>query len=561
MSRIILGKTATQEIFDAMRDQRGTPAKQTAVRLAEKHGVSWQHIYKITEHLRPKNKPRADKGKRKYELKEGTDIWVAASLVVGGKLDPDQAILTCQQNNITNLPSVEYFQRILRENGLGRKQRKSGRRPCRRWESEFPGQMYQIDVTALKVRWEDIKTRRILRIEGVDKNHPNLDETKIRVWQIMATDDHSRRRFLRYVATTRITSRDMVEFCCELFDYWGVPHKIYSDNGAEFNGYFLRAEKILNLLLNELGGFEHQRHTPGNSQASGKIEVAHQWAEKMDRFIGLAIAKGLNVTIDDLNPFADNICEIYDNRVHRATKQTPMVRWHSKSILVRKLPREIIESALLADEFTSRLDETMTVAHKGAIYSLPGVKPFVDYIGQNVAVVVPLNIDLILVKLPCDKEYRELPKILHTADVAGDFKSHAENTAQNLTKRLKAQYKADNQADKQKLKTTGEVFRVPHFNTRIEPETNVLNFPHQEITITPEEIAEVAPVAPSVYSGKLITYHEAIGMYFEQFETPAMCRDFLETVFADDERLPSKQVAEIIENRVQQQIPQFRAVR
>jgi len=557
MSNITLGNTALQEINAAMSGLRGAPAKQTAEHLAKKFRVSKQHIYKITESVRPKNKTRADKGKRKYELKEGTDIFTAASLVVGGKLDPDQALLTCQQNNITNLPSLEYFQRLLRQHGLNGKQRKSSRRPYRQWEAEFPGEVIQIDVTALKVRWEDIKTRRILRIEGVDKNHPNLDDKKIRVWQIMAVDDHTRRRFLRYVCTTHITSRDMVEFVIELFDAWGVPLCIYTDKGSEFQGYFIRAQKILNSILEQLGGFRHERHLPNNPQATGKVEVAHQWAEKMDRYIGLAIAKGLNVTIDHLNPFADNICEIYANRVHRATNQTPITRWHSKRIVVRKLPHEIIESALLADEFDSKLDEALTVERKGITYRIPGEKPFVDFTGQWVNIVVPMNIDLMLIKLPGDKDYREIPKIIHTADKAGDYKSNAESTAQQLTKQLKEKFKTDNVADKQKLKQTGEVFRVPHFNVKIEtPETNVAHFPHQEITVTPEQVAAAAPVAPSVYAGKQIDYWQAVGMFADCFQTAAECRDFLLTVFADfDERLPSKEVEQAIESREIQQQP------
>lgn len=541
-----------------MSDLRGTDAKQTATFLAEKHGVTYQHIYKITEHLRPKNKTRSDKGKRKYELKEGSDTFVAASLVIGGKLDPDQALLTCQKNNITNLPSLEYFQKMLREKGLGAKQRKSSKRPFRLWEAAFPGEIYQIDVTALKVRWEDAKTRRILRIEGIDKNHPNLDDKKIRVWQIMAVDDHSRRRFLRYVATTHITSRDMVEFVIELFALWGVPKKIYSDNGSEFKGYFVRAEKILNKVLENIGGFVHERHLPGNPQATGKVENAHQWAEKADRYVGLAVAKGLEVTIEKLNnPFADSACGFYNARIHRGTKQTPDSRWFSKSIVIRILPREIIESALLADEFETTLDASLTVAHKGIIYRIPGIAPFVNFIGNKVKIVVPLNIDLLLIKLPGDEDYREIEKILHTADRAGDYKSNAESSAQVLTKKLKAQYKADNQADKKKLKQTGEVFFVPHYNIQVEkPATNVANFPHQERIITPAEVAAAAPVAPSVYSGKQITYYEAVGKYFEMFETPAECREFLLTVFADfDERLPSKQVEESIENREIKQKP------
>src|SRR5690606_16878880 len=121
------------------------------------------------------------------------------------------------------------------------------------------------------------------------------DQTKLRVWQIMAVDDHSRRRFLRYVVCHHITSRHMVAFCCELFCEWGLPLRVYTDNGPEFKGFFAKAARIIASIpaISESGGYEHFTHAPGNPQASGKVEVAHQWAEKMDRYIGLAEQRGL----------------------------------------------------------------------------------------------------------------------------------------------------------------------------------------------------------------------------------------------------------------------------
>ena len=556
MSNRLLGNDAINSIRESMRGLSGTIAKQTAVRLADIHKVSFQHIYEITTDVRPKNKTRSDKGKRQFDLVPGSDVWEAASLVVGGKLDPDQALLTCEVNDKKNLPSLGYFQKILRENGLGRKARRSAKRPFRLWEAQFPGEMYQIDVTALKVRWEDEKTRRILRIEGVDKNHPNLDDNKIRVWQIMAVDDHTRRRFLRYLASTHVTSSEMMRFRCELYCHFGIPLKDYTDNGGEFKGYAVRAEKILDTILANDGGYQHLRHAPGNSQASGKVEVAHLWAEKMDRYIGLAIAKGLTVTLDDLNPFADQICASYNERTHRSTGQTPNARWFSKRIVVRKLPLEIIESALFSDEFEVKLDASMTIAHKGTAYRVPGVQPFVNYVGQKVTVVVPPNIPLILIKLPGDQEFTEIEKIIATADAAGEFKSHAENTGQQLTKQLKESFKADNKTAKEKLKTTGEVYQIPHYNVRIEqPVSGVLSFPHQEVIITPEQIAAVVPISQSLLSEKEIAYWDAVAMFSGEFADVDEAKQFLSTVFGDGEVIPETEVEAAIANRHNYQQP------
>ncbi len=275
-----------------MRGLSGKDAKATAVRMAELHGVNWQHIYKVTQDLRNRKK-RADSGRRTFKLENGSDLWYAAQLVVIDKLDPDQALATTRlRRPDANLPSLEYFRRILAENGLGRKARRNPTRGYRRWEAANPGEIFQIDVTALKVRWQDEKTRRIQRIEGIDKNHPNTNPSMLRVWQIMLVDDCSRRRFLRYVATTHITSKEMVRFECEAYQKLGIPHILYTDNGSEFKGFHIRAAQILNRVLEGDGGYRHMTHAPGNSQASGKVENAHKWAEKMDRFVGLAVSEG-----------------------------------------------------------------------------------------------------------------------------------------------------------------------------------------------------------------------------------------------------------------------------
>jgi transposase InsO family protein len=472
-------------------------------------------------------KARADRGKRTYEIKEGSDLWKAMELVTVDKLDPDQALLTCQVRGLTDLPSLEYFQKLLRENGLGRKARRTPRRAFRSWEAANPGELFQIDVTALKVRWQDEKTRRILRIESIDKNHPNMDASKLRVWQIMLVDDCSRRRFLRYIATTHITSKEMVRFECEAFERLGIPHTLYTDNGSEFKGHHIKAAKILNSILEHDGGYRHTTHAPGNSQASGKVENAHKWAEKMDRFVGLAVSEGQDVTIDDLNAFADRACEHYENQKHRATNEKPIDRWFSRRVVVRKLPAEIIESALLSDEFEVVLDAAMTVAHKGTIYKIPGVQPFVNYIGQKVKIVVPPSIDLILLTLPDGQEF-EIEKILATADAAGDFKRSAESVAQDLTKRLKASRKEEIKKIKEQKRTTGQIAPVPHYNLPIEqPTTNVSHFPHAERVVTREEVTKIVAIPTPLYEGRDIGYWDAVAEFSPQFGSVDEAKDFM----------------------------------
>jgi transposase InsO family protein len=439
---------------------------------------------------------------------------------------------------------------MLAEKGLGKKQRRLAKRAFRPWEAEYPGEIFQIDVTALKVRWQDEKTRRIMRIEGVDKNHPQMDPSKLRVWQIMLIDDHSRRRFLRYVATTHITSTEMVRFECEAFQQLGIPMTIYTDNGSEFKGRHIHAAKILNKVLENDGGYRHLTHMPGNSQASGKVEVAHKWAEKADRFVGLAVTEGQTVTIDELNIFADRAMKHYNESLQRGINARPMDRWFAKRIVVRTIAPEIIESALLSDQFESVLDASMTVSREGKVYKVPGELPFVNYIGQKVKIVVPPNIDLIILTLPDGSEY-EIEKIVATADKAGDFKSVQQSVAQDLSKRLKASRKEEVKAIKEKKRLTGQIAPVPHYNVEIEqPATNVAHFPHEEKVVTYDEVAAVTPLPTPVSRGKDIGYWEAVGMFGDRFADIDEAKEFLLRVFPNESGLvPKADVQEAIDRR------------
>ncbi len=545
-----------------MAGRCGSTAKAEAVRLAEIFEVGVQRIYEITRDLRPARKQRTDKGKRTFSLEEGTDTFKAAQLIVGANLDPDQAIETCRVRGFENVPSVDYMRNIMREAGLGKKQRRNGRRAHRRFEASAPGEMFQIDVTALKVRWHDVRNRRVLRIEGIDKNHPQLDDTKVRVWQIMLTDDFSRRRFLKYVTTLHITSRDIVEFECEVFSEIGVPKVLYTDNGSEFKGYHIRAQKILNSLLEDKGGYRHQTHEPGNAQATGKVENAHQWAEKMDRYIGLAIEEGQNLSIDDLNQFAGRVCEKYNNREHRVTGETPLARWHARRVELRMLPPEIVQSALLADESEVTLNPDMSVIFRKVAYKVPGVRPFVDYVGQKVKIVVPLNIDLIFMTLPNGVEY-EMEKILATADKAGEFRSVAESGSIKLTKQLKAGHREEIKRIKAEAKQTGEIAPVPHLNIEMPNEaSNVSRFPHIETVLTPDEInvvtqmpaetreAAAADSSKVNYRGQDMTYWESVAAYKDRFADIAECKEFLLDIFPHTfGHEPACDVEAAIENR------------
>lgn len=545
-----ISETAKKEIIDAMDGLTGTIASTTAETLSPIYNVSTKYIYRLSAHVRPRRKRRSDHGRRKFTIEPGTDTFEAAALVLGAKLKPEAALLTAKANGHEQLPSLYKLQSLLRENGLNGKRRKSGARNHRRWEAAAPLDLIQIDCTALKVRWKDIKTRRILRIDGIDKNHPQMDRNKLRVWQIMAVDDHSRRRFLRYVACGHITSRHMVLFCCELFCEWGLSKKVYTDNGPEFKGFFAKAMNILNSVpaIAETGGIEHFTHMPNNPQASGKVENAHRWAEDMDRYVGLAEQKGLEIDETILNQFADSICANYNaSHVNRSTGQRPIDRWFGTAVTRRMLPGEMIRSALLFDEAERKVSESMTVRVGKIEYRLPSrdaagkAAPWRP--GMKISVIAPHELDLIFVTLENGDEY-EVEKVIATPDVAGDYKSAMPTGAEQLAKELKEHHEQKNREAREKKQLTGEVYQVPFYNHEIAADaTNLRHFPHAETAITVDDIASVVPVplgsadtpvrtsqdatentspvsglSSPVYQGKRIDYWAAVKQFSASFD-------------------------------------------
>lgn len=570
MSNQLLGNFATEEICESMRGLEGEPAKRMAVSLAERHGVTFSHIYKMTKHLRPERKKRSDAGKKTWKLEEGTDLWKATELVVVDNHDPDLALMTARERGYINLPSLATFQKILNEHGLNRKARRAARTAYRRWQAKFPGQIFQVDVTALKERWFDFKTRRILRISEADinTNHPNTNPNLVPIWQIMLSDDFSRRRYLKYVHTDKINSDDIVQFLVEVFLEFGVPHVVYTDNGSEFQGRHKQAQKMLHKITENEGGYEHWTHKPYNAKATGKVEVAHQFVEKMNKLLGTAIREGREITMDLLNGFAVQICKYYNEvRVHRATGQTPMNRWFSRRAIIRKLPADIIESALLSDVFDSRIDEGMTIERKGVLYKVPGTQPFVNFISKKVKVIIPKNIDYMLIGLPTATKnvYDEfvIDKIISTPDEAGEFKSTADSTAQNLTKRLKETRTIGAKEIKQKRLTHNEIAPLPFIDTQVEtPKTNVANFPHAEVLITAEEVVKATSLPSSLYT-KTISYWEAVGMFADRFSNVDEAKEFLLGMFPGEEgSYPENEVETAIKTRHNNQLPtRLRAVK
>jgi hypothetical protein len=543
-----IGKNAEIEICEAMKGLRGTPCKLEAERLAKTYKVGVQRIYELTKDLRPIQKERSDKGKSKWQLVEGTHVWLATQFVVGGKakLDPKEALETAalrieEKGGTPNLPTLNVFRQILSKHGFAKKSRTNKRVAFRRWESEFPGEIMQIDGSSLKEGfWFDTKTRKVLRIAEteVNKNHPNKNPNQVRVWQLCAVDDCTRRTYLKYIVKDKLNSRDTLEFMIEVFDDFGLPLITYTDNGGENRGRVAEATQLLNSITANSGGYEHQYHLPHNAKATGKVEVRHQFAQKMEKLICLALEEGDIVTSEKLDNFAKNICKYY-NEVHinRTTGQTPMARWWSRKIVSRQVPSEVLSSALLSDIFEIQMGGDCTVSHQGKTYQIPRVRPFVDYSTskEKLKIIVPENIEVLLVQLPCDRadEWREITKVIATADGVGEFKQVAESNTEQLRRRLKATRTEDVKAIKEKRKETGEGEAIPNWNREVKvvAKPGVLNFPQKTQQVSVADIEKIIPVASSLTSEREISYANAFSEFKNQFTDTVEAKEFLLNLF------------------------------
>jgi hypothetical protein len=563
-----LGKKALEEIRDAMRGKVGTPAKQEAVRLAERYGVGMQRIYELTSDIRPTQKTRADKGKTKWILEEGNDLWKAFELVVASKQSPDHALETValrireKENREANLPTLPMFQKLLAQNGFSKKERTNKKVSYRRWESKFPGEIYQMDGSSLKEGfWFDNKTRKVLRIPvtEVNKNHPNKNPNQVPVWQLCAVDDCTRRTYLKYIVKDKLNSRDMLEFELEVFAEWGLSLKTYTDNGGEMRKDVAEADILLNSITATVGGYEHIKHLPHNAKATGKVEIRHQFAQKMEKLIMLAIEEGDTVTVEKLDNFAKNISKFYNEKhVNRTTGQTPMERWWSRKILARQIPYEILKSALLSDIFDPLMGGDCTIFRNGTVYQLPRVRPYLNYTTNKtkIKVIIPENIDVILVQLPCDRadEWREVSKIVASADVAGEFKQVAESSKEQLRKRLKSTRSEEVKTIKETRKQTGEGEAIPNWNrdVEVEPSKDVLIFPQKTPAVSVADVDRIIPIASQFTSEREVSFWDAYkdDDFISTFQSDDEAKEFLLKLFGSrDAVMLYSEVESAIKNR------------
>ncbi len=485
-----LSATDRQEICQALRGLSGPRLAAQIRHLAAFYGVHTARIYEATRGVRPERKKRSDAGRRKIDLMDNAATRGIAEFVANQKVSPELAALTVAANPeiFGELPdlSLGTIRRYVREHGISRTQAKSAAITYRPFEAAFPGEIFQFDISGVKERWVDVKTRSIHKVDSLDvsENHPNKRSDRVPLWKFTLVDDKSRKKFVRFVAVSKPNTVNIVEFLKEAFLAMGLPHKLYTDNDSVIvNKRTERGTRFLNEAFAASGGFAMIQHAPGRPQATGKVERTHQSIEEYERLIGVKVDFGTRPTVEQLNRFAEFVTEHRNAKMCKATGVIPNIAWRATTNPLRMIDAAQFEAAFKARDLNLRIHADITIRVDGVKYQLPrGDKfPF----GELALSRGRLDVFWIddesqyAVITPAGDQFM-IEKVEARADRSGEFKALPETRRARSQKSLKASQRERIAAVKEARKTTDEpVFVVPGIDVDlpIAASEKVLEFP------------------------------------------------------------------------------------
>ena len=568
-----LGEYAVNEIRECIK--RCTDSGQIsaeAERLSIHFGISKSRVYDLTRDVRGKRKTRSDKGSRTADLMSHPVLKQIAAWCVGFNITPEEAFDQARLRGLEIPVELPTFIRYMNENGLNKKALKNSRTAHRSFEAGKPGEMFQFDISGTKQRWFDTKTRKIITISSleVSENHPNTKKNRVRVWRFKLIDDYSRRVFTKYYPVDKPNSSHVIDFLLQAYTEMGVPETLFCDNDAIIKfGRNVEATNTLDKSLTDSGGYKLIHHLPGNARATGKIERQHQESEKSEKLIGLYLAEGRTLTIEDLQKFAAEKDLQYNNTRHRTTGETPLHRWNSKIHITRKIDYEVLKSAFLADRFEINLKGNLSFDLKGITYQLPSDQCFQDLFEQQqntkqkLQVIFAEHTDFFTL-VDFDLNEYDIPKFVHAPDKAGEFKSNAESIGERNRKELKNFAKQQARIESERKQSGIESAPIMYFDTDKAAEiaanddaeqSNITQFPLPSVDVT-SEVAQSLPAGRGAlienYSGKLLSFIDAVREYRDEFIASAKgnedkgiadCKDFLDTVFPTrKDKLPQSEI-------------------
>ncbi|MCC6328952.1 MAG: transposase family protein [Acidobacteria bacterium] len=493
MPKYKLSDTDRQDISRGLAGLKGPRLAAEVAALASFYGVHKERIYAASRAARPGRKKRSDAGKRKVDLLGNSATRGIAEFVSNQGVSPELAAMTVQTNPhlFGDLPAISLgtVRRYLRQHGISRVQTQTQRMTYRPFEAEFPGQVYQFDISGVKERWMDIKTRRVFKagVLDVSKNHPNRRMDRVPVWKFSLIDDKSRKKFIRFVACQKANTVHVVDFLREAFGTLGLPFILYTDNDSIIvNKRTRRGADFLNQAFADSGGFRMLQHEPGRPQATGKVERMHQSIEEYEKLIGIKVEFGNAPTIEKLNTLADLICQRDNSRTHRSTGIAPNVAFRATTNPFRKIDPDQFDAAFKARDLLLRIHPDITISVDGVRYQLSRKAEFpfqeLAVARQKIEVYWVDDDDFFACVTPAGDQYT-IQKVVAVADTVGVQKSLPETRGKTTRKALKASQKERVAALKAETRAAGSVpLIVPGLDTEIaeaERGEKILDFPRR----------------------------------------------------------------------------------
>ena len=306
-----------------------------------------------------------------------------------GEISTEQAIRIAVQNGL--LPKsmtsrVSTFDRIIRELGLNKKQRR-----VQRYQAEYPNQLHHVDASSSKCfyihRQTADKTDYVLRLHAGTKGYKNKPvPIRLRPWLYGLADDYSGFHVAHYIAAFGESAVDNLEFMEWAWSknddtpFFGLPERLKGDLGPMMRGP--DAKDFFKRL-----GVEIDPSTPENKDAHGKIE--RPWRTVWQRFEKVYFAqtnwKKFEITLSELNRHFLVYQEEYNSRFHRYEKTiTRRQAW--QKINLRGGAVAIPENALAT--VASRIERTVGAdgcfSLDNVLYEVKGLHDAKVYVYQGV---------------------------------------------------------------------------------------------------------------------------------------------------------------------------------
>jgi putative transposase len=188
-------------------------------------------------------------------------------------------------------------------------------------------------------------------------------------------DDHSR-MVVGHAFSTSETISALTLVLKEAFLAYGIPKRLYVDNGSSFSSDLLTrscAQAGISLI--------HSK--PYDSPSRGKIERFFRTVR--ERFLS-GLREG--ITLEELNEaFSLWLQEDYHNKLHTGIEERPIDRYNASvgRVLIRRLSREELDEIFLI-RHERVVNHDATISFKGSLYEVPAA-----YIRQRIEIRHPVD--------------------------------------------------------------------------------------------------------------------------------------------------------------------------